>query len=156
MVYHDWSEENVDWNGINDCCNILHYICTRWGRFGGQIKEKYGTVRFYAHMGHISLHSLVYPGYVYSQFPNWLWKLDCNYIGPFLRFFFERLFVKWNIFIYNYAYQKCLKKYPHLRAELLCAANHPELIKGATRREDKNTLHIVGWNGEILSTWKSG
>ncbi len=152
MVYHEWGEENVDWEGINDCCNILHNICTRWGRFGGQTKEKYGTVRFYAHMGWLSLHSLVYPGYVYSQFPNWLWSLDIYYIGPFLRFCFEKIWVKWQAYIYNLAYQKCLKKYPHLRAEILCDADHLELIKGATRREGKD-LHVIDLDGKILSTW---
>jgi len=154
MVYHEWGEKDVDWAGLDDCCNILHNTCTRWGRFGGQTKEKYGTVRFYAHMGWLCLHSLIYPGYVYNQFPKWLWTLDCKFIGPILRFFFEKIWTKWQIKVYNYAYQKCLKKYPHLRAEILCGADNAELIKGATRKEGNDT-HILGWNGEILSTWIS-
>jgi len=128
---HTWGEENFDWQGLNDCCDILHTICTRYGRFGGQTKEKYGTLRFYAHMGHLSLHGLIYPGYVYSQFPDWLWSLDIWYISPFLQFFFEKPFVWWQLKVYNYAYQKCLKKHPHLKEEILCCADYTEFITGA-------------------------
>lgn len=56
--------------------------------------------------------------------------------------------------VYNIAYQKALKKWPHLRAEILCGADFPEIIKGATRRDGKE-LHLLGWSGEILSTWTS-
>jgi hypothetical protein len=126
---HDWGDEGVDWKGINDCCDILYNICNRYGRLGGQIKEKYGTVRFYASFGYLSLHTLIYPGYVAYQFPRWLMKLDMKVIGPTLDFFFGKLFIKWQIFIYKYAYIKCLKKYPHLKEEITCCMNHPELLK---------------------------
>lgn len=124
----------------------------RYGRFGGQTKEKYGTIRFYAHMGYLNLHALIYPGYVFSQFPDWLWSADIYYIGPALRFFFERPFYWWNKKVYNWAYQRCLTAYPHLRGPLLCGADWPEFISGATRIEG-NKKHVIGWNGEILSTW---
>lgn len=149
---HRWGDEDFDWDALNDCCDIVY----RWSKRGfitGQIKEKYGTLRWYAMFGHLSLHSLCYPGYVYSQFPDWLWKLDCNYIAPVLRFFFERLFVWWQLKCYNWAYQACLKKHPHIRTEILSSADHPELIKGATRKECCKT-HILGWNGETVSTWQ--
>lgn len=125
---HKWGDD-FDLKGLNDCEDILYNICRKYGRLGGQIKEKYGTLRFYA-MFDLSLHSLVYPGYVYSQFPEWLWTLDIYYISPFLNKLFGKIWFWYQSKIYNYAYHKCLKKYPNLRDEILCCADYPELIKG--------------------------
>lgn len=108
---HRWGDEDIDWDALRQCQNIL-YRWARLGRITGQIKEKYGTLRWYAHVG------------------SW-WQRRC----------------------YNWAYQACLNKYPHIRAEILCNADHPELIKGACRREGKD-LHILGWNGETVCTWE--
>lgn len=127
---HDWGDDTVDWKGINDCCDILYNICTRYGRLGGQIKEKYGTVRFYVSFNSLSLHSLFYPGYVYYQFPNWLMKFDMYVVGPILNFFFSKIFYKYQCFMYRFGYKKCLQKYPHLREEILSCADHDELLKG--------------------------
>lgn len=149
---HQWGDPGVDWSGIGDAAEFISSYCKRQGLLGGQSKEKYGTVRFYAHFGYLSLHSIIYPGYMYSQFPKWLWKMDIYYIGPFLRFFFEKPFVWWQKKVYNRAYWKALKKWPHLRAEILCGADRPELIKGVTRQDGK-TLHILGWNGENIGGW---
>ena len=128
---HQWGEKDFDWGGLDDAINIIHGTCVRWGRLGGQAKEKFGQVRFYAGFGYLSLHNLIYPGYVYSQFRNWLWRIDISYIGPAMRFVFAKPWFWWQKMIYNYAYQKALKKHPHLRAEILWAADYPEFIKGA-------------------------
>lgn len=154
---HQWGDDNVDWNGINDCCDYFWKVSRRYGRLGGQIKEKYGTVRFYASFGYYSLHSLIFPGYVYKHksFPKWLWKLDIYYISPFINKVFGKVLVKYQKFVYNYMYQQALKKWPHLEAEILTSADYPEFIKGRTRQEG-NKLHVLGKNGDILSTWESG
>jgi hypothetical protein len=39
-----------------------------------------------------------------------------------------------------------------LREEILVNADHIELIKGVWMKEG-NSLHILGWNGEIIATW---
>lgn len=153
MPYHDWSEDAFDWKGLHGAIDIL----AKWARRGlimGQIKEKYGTARWYAYIGGLSLHTLIYPRYIYSQFPKWLWKLDIKYIKPVLQFFFEKAFRKYQMWAYNKGYQEAMKTYPHLRAEILCSADHLELIKGAARLDGKD-LHVLGWNGEIISTWTS-
>lgn len=146
-----WGDEKVDWEGIDLAANYISSYCRRYGRLGGHSKEKYGEIRFDASFGYLSLHTLIYPGYYYSQFPKWLWELDVDYIGPVLQKLFEGLFVKWQKHIYSKAYIKALKKWPHLRSNILCGADWPELIKGATRREGKD-LHVLGLGGEILST----
>lgn len=158
MTYQDWDDENFDWNAINDCCDILYKYATKYGRLGGQIKEKYGTIRFYAHFGNFNLHTLIYPGYCYPQFPTWLWKLDNNkHIGKIYNIV-NYPFVIWQKFWYNYAYQKCLKKHPHIRRAILNSADHVELIKGASRIEETATeVHtiILGNNGEQIGKWVS-
>ena len=129
MSYHNWNDNDFDWKGLNDCLDILDKYGRGYGRIGGQIKEKFGGVRWYASLGYLSLHGLIYPSYNYSKFPQWLWVADIKYITPFLQFFFSKPFFAYQKFWYNYAYQKCLKKHPHLRDEILSSADHSELIK---------------------------
>lgn len=158
MAQHMWGELGVDWAGIDAAANYLGDYCKRRALLTGQTKEKFGTVRFYAHFGHLSLHSIVYPGYVYSQFPKWLWSLDCWYIGPVLRFFFERPFVWWQIRVYSRAYLNACEKWPHLQAEILCAADQPELISGRTwieTRKDEVHTHIIDLQGKEVGCWVS-
>lgn len=127
---HDWGDEDVDWAGISQAAEYLGNFCAKWGRFTGQTKEKYGTVRFYANF-HVSLHCLVLPRWCYykhPKFPKWLWCLDIYYLSPFL----NRLpgIHKYRYFIYRTAYKNALKKWPHLREEILSAADYKELLKG--------------------------
>lgn len=131
MAHHEWGDEGVDWAGIGNAAEFLGDYCARWGRFRGQTKEKYGSVRFYAHIGHLSLHSLIFPGYVYCQYPNklnWLWKAECRIINPILNKLFGRAYVAWQVFIYKRAYKLAIKKWPHLRDEIMGSADHLELL----------------------------
>lgn len=128
-MLHEWGEEGFDWHGLDDAGNIIGDFCHRWGRFGGQIKEKYGTLRFYAHFTGFDLHMLFYPGYYYCQFPTWLWNLDWK-LRKTIFVPLHRPTTWWQTKVYNRAYQKALKKYPHLRKEILICADYPELIKG--------------------------
>ena len=150
---HYWGDEGVDWDGINAAASFISQYCIRYGRLGGSAKEKYGTVRFSAHFGSLGLHTLIYPGYAYNQFPDLLWHIDYKYISPFMSTLFGRPFAKWQEFIYNRAYQKALKLWPHLRAEILVDADYVELIKGVTKTEDNKT-HIIDSDGSILATWE--
>lgn len=152
---HNWGDEGVDWNGINDAADYIGSYCKRWAYLGGQVKEKYGTVRFYANFGHLNLHCLFFPGYVYCQFPDWLWHLDCKYIGPFMRFFFEKAFVKWQSYIYGKAYLNACRKWPHLQEEILCSADYIELVPGCFKKEGKTT-HVLDLTGKKVGAWVSG
>lgn len=130
MVSHSWGDEGVDWEGINDAAAYISNFCSRWGRLGGSSKEKFGTVRFYAMFGYPSLHTLIYPGYCYNQFPKWLWDLDCKYLGPILNLTLGKLFSKCQKLVYKTAYKRALIKWPHLREEILCCADWPEFLTG--------------------------
>jgi len=152
MSDHFWGDEDFDWKALGDCIRI---VCKykKLGFLGGQVKEKYGTLRWYSPFQSLSLHTLIYPGYVYSRFPKWLWSLDISYIGPFLRYFFSKLFFWWQRTVYNWIYQTMLDKHPHIRCEILKMADHLDLIDGASRQEGKKT-YVLGEAGEILATWE--
>lgn len=157
MVHHDWGDKDVDWAGIEAAAEYIHSFCKRWGRIGGQSKEKYGTVRFYANFGARSFLSLTHPDYVhYGPYPKWLMNLDIYYGSTILKYTgVQWLLNKIQPIVYNKAYHNALKKWPHLRGEILSDADYLELIKGVTRKEGNDT-HVLGWNGEIITTWTSG
>jgi hypothetical protein len=152
-----WGDENVDWNGINNAAEYIGSFCKRWGRLGGQTKEKYGTVRFYAQFGAYSLFSITHPGYV-SYWSTWPWYkwFDLRFGHKVMRYSgLQWLFNKWQPIVYSMAYHRALRKWPHLQAEILSDADYPELIKGLTRQEG-NKLHVLDLNGKIVTTWTSG
>lgn len=132
MAYHEWGDKGVDWKGIDEAATYIGHFCRTWGRLGGQAKEKYGNVRFYASFGYLSLHTLFYPGYAYVRFPKWLWRLDLSVFTPILSVL-ERPFVAYQQFIYKKAYTNALKKWPHLKEEILDEADHRELLEHLTK-----------------------
>lgn len=131
-TYYDDDAGKVDWNGIESAASFIGDYCRKWGRICVmQTKEKYGTARVYTSFGWTSLHSLVYPGYCYSQFPNWLWNMDCDYIGPVIRCLIEPWFIKWQYFIYRRAYRLAIKKWPHLFEEITRCMDFQKLLPEA-------------------------
>jgi hypothetical protein len=125
----------MDRKDVQDLYNagcIVYDTCTTWGRLGGQFKEKYDTLRFYANFsGYVSIHSLVYPGYAYIQFKSkFMTWFDIHVATPVLTFLFGNLLFWWQKQVYSYAYNKAIKKYPRLAYEILVCADYPEYIKG--------------------------
>lgn len=103
---HNWGDEGVDWAGIGDAAWEIESFCRKWGRFGGQSKEKYGTVRFYAHMGARTPFCITHPGHVsyLGRIPKWLMHLDIYYGDQFMRYTGLRAFFNWwQPKVYNWA-----------------------------------------------------
>lgn len=160
MVHHYWGEEGFDWQGLDDAISFLYEYCAKWGRFSGQAKEKYGRACLYAQFG-FSIHSLIFPKSCYfkhPKFPQWLWNLDCDLHLNFYPLI-NKAWIPYQYWIYSRAYLLAIKKWPHLRAEILCGADSPEMIKGICKqRQDENGewhLDILGENGEVLGGWMS-
>jgi hypothetical protein len=151
---HRWGDGFPYFDDVDNAAYDIRRFCIRWGRLGGQAKEKYGTVRFYTNFGVRGLHSLTHPGYChYAWYPRWLIYLDIYHLPKFFYWTgIQWFFSKWQPFIYNLAYKRALKKYPHIEAEILSDADYPELIKGHTRSEG-NKLHILNTRGETVATW---
>lgn len=125
---HAWGDEDVDWNGINDAARYIYNYLKWWRVPVRDCKEKFGTVRVYTGLswerGWLLQH-LFYPNYVYYQFPKWVRKLDYMFPTHWLNIVIVP-FYKW---LYKRAYGNALKKWPHLRMEILSAADYHELLK---------------------------
>lgn len=142
---HNWGDNDVDWAGIDNAADYIEKYCIRWGRFGGQAKEKYGTVRFYVSF-HNMLYELFWTSHHYARWTHasywprsirWLSHL----IGPALSWFDDKIYShrynfliliiqKWQHKVYRNAYKNALKRWPHLRDEILCCADYPDLLEG--------------------------
>ncbi len=101
----------------------------KWGRVNvTQTKEKYGTARVYCSLGWYDLHSITHPGYHYSQYPNWLWLLNCRVFSRIVPKF--NLIVRpYHVFLYRLAYKRAIRKYPHIAKAITCCADYRELLK---------------------------
>lgn len=129
---HVWGGPFKYFADVEQAAYEIGKFCRRWGRISvTQTKEKYGTARVSASFGYLSLHRLIYPGYVYSQFPQWLWSLDIWYISRILQIrLISRPIVWYQTKIYRLAYKRALAKYPHIYEEILCGADWDEFLKG--------------------------
>lgn len=126
---HRWGDAEVDWDGIEASASEIAEFLARWGRLTiRDHKEKFGTVRVYVSFGAHSLLTLLYPfRHSYKGWPDWLVRLDLH--------FFHWLLPKLNPIliphqrrIYRLAYQRALRKRPHLTREILSCADYPELL----------------------------
>lgn len=132
---HNWGDESIDWKGISDAASYIYYYLRRWRVPVRDHKEKYGTVRVYTGFGFERgwlFNQLLKPGHMYYRFPMWVRKIDywipIDWLNPVLI-----PFHKW---LYTRAYGNAIKKWPHLRAEILYGADHYELL-------GKYGVHIV-------------
>ena len=112
---------------LGEAIYYLDEYLRTYGRIGSYTKEKWGRIDNSCYFGLRQLHSITHPGYMYSQYPKWLWKLDCTYSGYFL-FPFESWVIKYQSWIYRKAYRNVLRKWPHLRDALLEGTSHHELL----------------------------
>ena len=131
MPIHIWGDKDFDWEALDGAIDTIYWWTCHIGRFGGQLKEKFGGLRFYAFFSDGTLYSLCKPGYYYCHWPKWWWRFDLAVISRFTRYSgLLWLIRRWQHFIYNLAYQRAIKKYPHIREEILMDADYLELIKG--------------------------
>lgn len=126
---HCWGEWPDElFADVGEAAQYIGAYLRKYGRVNvRQTKEKYGTVRVYLSLGWHQMHSITHPGYVFSQYPNWLWKLDCLYLSKAMRLI-NPLVVKYHIWLYKRAYRNAVKKWPHIRTEILCDADYLELL----------------------------
>lgn len=126
---HNWSDDKVDWKGLNDAANYIADYLVRYGRvFVTDHKEKWGTVRVYLFWGFQNgwlMNHMFYPQYHYYQFPRWVRKIDslvpCSWINPIL--------IPYQEMLYKKAYKNAILKWPHLKREILEGSDYPELLK---------------------------
>lgn len=129
---HSWGDEDFDWIGLDNAIDYIHTNLVRWGRINvRQSKEKFGTARIYCSLGFYHLLSITHPGHVSwkGRYPNWLFKLDIHILSPII----EKLnfvVIPYQAWVYKTVYKNAVQKYPHLKKEIICAADYPQLLKG--------------------------
>lgn len=129
---HSYGDENVDWNGINESARYIGENLKKWGRINvRQYKEKFGTVRVYCSLGWRNLLGITHPGYChYRPYPEWLKILDIFYLSKAIPVLFNWIIVPYHKWLYRKSYSDMVKKYPHLKEEILCMADYDEFLKG--------------------------
>lgn len=137
--YHNTSNKGMSKNSIEEFIEYNDYVyCVTvpesiiYVRRDGIPVWCGNSARFYCYFG-LSLHHLVFPRhfvYKHPKFPNWLWKLDIYYISPILNKLFGWFWYRYQYWIYRKAYERAVKKFPHIKEEITCAADYPELLKG--------------------------
>lgn len=125
---HIWGEEGVDWEGISAAAAYIGEGLRKWGRVNVvQYKEKYGTVRVYCSLGWWQIHAITHPGYAASQYPHWLWALDCKF-GSLICRALNYIVIPYHKWLYRRYYRMAVQKWPHLRHEIICVADYPDLL----------------------------
>jgi hypothetical protein len=126
---HNWGDD-FDWKGLDEAITFIETNLVRWGRINvTQAKEKFGTARIYCSLGWYQFHNITHPKTVYNRYPKWLWELDCYYGTKIVPFLFGWV-VHYHAWLYRKVYSMAVKKYPHLREEILCCADYDELLEG--------------------------
>lgn len=128
---HNWGDENVDWQGIDDAGAYIGYWLRRWMRMDvRQVKEKFGTVRVYCSLGWSQFYSIFYPGYCWIK-PWWPSKLDnwLSYHTPVMSWI-NRIVIPVHRWAYAWRYKRAVQKWPHLYNEIVSCADWGELFDG--------------------------
>lgn len=128
MAFHRWGED-FDWKSLDEAINFMYKYFKFWRINCSQVKEKFGCLRAYVTLGWSCLLNITHPGHGCYRYPKWLVTLDIYYLSkiiPLLNFIVVPIH-KWT---YRRAYKLMVKKYPHIKEEILCCADFPELLKG--------------------------
>jgi len=128
---HYWGDDSVDWKGIDEAGQYIGRNLKRYGRVSVfQVKEKFGEVVVACSLGVSSLLQLTHPGYCYYKpYPKWLMRLDIYVISPMLSPL-NYMVMPYHKWLYRYVYKLSLRKWPHLKCEILGGAEWPCYLRG--------------------------
>lgn len=125
---HFWGDGFKYFSEVGQAADFIGQYCRKWGRINvTQTKEKYGTARVYCSFGLYQFHSITHPGYIYSQYPKWIWKLDCLFFSKLLKPL-QFLITRYQILVYKKAYELAFKKWPLIKEEIIQGADYPEFV----------------------------
>ena len=126
MPTHFWGDENFDWDSLYKALDQGTWLMSKIGRIGVHSKEKFGSLRWDLSLFNGHLHDLTHPGYVYSQYPKWLWSFDVEY-RP-LRFL-TWLIQPYQSLVVKFTFLYLWYKFPHIRPEVFSDAPRELLLK---------------------------
>lgn len=134
MTVHFWGDEGVDWAGIDAAAEYIGRGLRRWGRLSVTTwKEKFGQVRVHTWFGISELEFLIWPGYTWCHAPLWWRWVDWRLLG-WLRFAINLGLVPYQQWLYRLYYRRAVRKWPHLRNEIIEGADWPELLDGMSKK----------------------
>jgi hypothetical protein len=116
MPTHYWGDEDFDWNSLHRAISEGTHFMEKYGRVGVHSKEKYGTARWSLYLCNGTLHSFTHPGYVYSQYPKWLWCFDLDH-NPLK--FLQPVINWWQRKVISITFVTLCQKYPHVIDEII-------------------------------------
>lgn len=128
---HDWGQEDVDWEGINDAAWYIAGWLRTWARLPvADYKEKFGTVRISCGFGWSQIYSIWRPHYHWV--PTWWphrFDLWLSYHTPLLTWI-NKIIIPIHKAAYVWRYKKAVQKWPHLYKEIVSQADWGELFDG--------------------------
>ena len=132
MAIHYWGEKDFDWNGLDTAIGYIALNLRKWGRVSVfDYKEKFGMARIYCCLGWRSLLSITHPGWHhYGPYPKWLVTFDIFVLSNIIPLLFNWIIVPYHKWLYRRLYANAVKKWPHLREEILYCADWHDLLKG--------------------------
>jgi len=128
---HVWGDD-IDWDGLNFAIEYIGVNLKRWGRVAVRdYKEKFGCCRVYCSFGFNNLLNITHPGYTgYWVYPKWLMTFDIFVLSRIIPFLFNWWLVPYQTWLYRKLYSDMVKKFPHLKEEIVRCADYDELLKG--------------------------
>ena len=135
---HDWRDATFDWPALESALDLLRQAAAR-GRIQGEVKEKWGTARWYVHWWDGTA-AYFLPRHWRQQIPRFARSID-NYLSPLLTYYTGVWWLgrQWQRYCYREGYARAVTKFPHVAAEILCAADHSDLLKGIIDGTDSDS-----------------
>ena len=130
---HIWGDGFEYFNDVSKAADFIGDYLRKYGRVSvTQTKEKYGTARVYCDLGITNLHGLLWPGYCYSQWKlDFMWYLEVYFWPKVFRYSgLTRLSTHYHKWLYRRAYKLAIKRWPHIREEILDCADYEEFLGG--------------------------
>lgn len=126
MTQHNWGDEEFDWMALDNAIRHMDKVMRRWRIQVRQSKEKWGQARIYCSLGLAWWPQLTHPGYQWNPWPKWArrfaygptWLLDLANV----------LVVPIHKWAYLHAYRGAVKRWPHIKHEIMDAADFEPLL----------------------------
>lgn len=131
-LMHSWGGDFKYFDDVDKAADYIGRFCRRWGRIGvTTTKEKFGTVRVYCSLGWgwNPIYGALKPGYVWYSWPTWFMGFEF-WLTKWFGWTYRDIVCWWHKKVYRQAYQRALKKWPHIRNEILASPDFRDLLVG--------------------------
>lgn len=140
----EWVKEQERIRGVLS----IFYKYSKRGLIGGQIKEKFGSIRWYAELRPVrQLHDITKNGHYYYRYGadrrpvmNFIDNVSRPYLRPFTKLIF-----KYQKFMYAYAYRQALKQFPEIAENIMASCDHNRFLFKREARIYKRMERV--WRG---------